>query len=151
VSTTSSSYTTGSASTPTSASAANTSLNRLVSGEALWRAVSSPRQRMAMRPRRAVGSNMGKDSALIWSMWWRTQGQAGASVCVPASIAVDAAATPTPLMVPLWNLAGGNGRELRLFPGDMTAFEDFGCDVAVTKPGRRAFPEFLALLADDDH
>ena len=58
----------------------------------------------------------------------------------------DGAATP----VPLWDLVGGNGRQLRLLPGDMTAFEDFGCDFVVTKPGRRAFAEFLALLADDD-
>jgi hypothetical protein len=39
---------------------------------------------------------------------------------------------------------------LRLFPGEVTAFEDFGCDLAVTKPGRRAFAEGLALLTDDD-
>src|SRR5437588_12245973 len=49
---------TGSASTPTSASAAKTALNRLVAGVALRRAASSPRHRIAMRPRRAVGSDM---------------------------------------------------------------------------------------------
>ena len=49
----------------TSASAAKTALNRLVSGVALRRAASSPRHRIAMRPRRAVGSHGKKHSAFI--------------------------------------------------------------------------------------
>src|SRR5262245_18552586 len=53
-----SSKTTGSASTPTSASAAKTLLNRLVSGVAPWRSASSPRHKMAMRPRRALDLDM---------------------------------------------------------------------------------------------
>src|SRR5215472_6631170 len=42
---------------PTSASAAKTALNRLLSAVALRRAASSPRHRIAMRPSRAVDSH----------------------------------------------------------------------------------------------
>ena len=34
---------------------------------------------------------------------------------------------------------------------EMTAFENFGSDVAVSQPGGGAFAELLAFLADDDH
>src|SRR6478609_3422272 len=148
---------------PTSASAANTALNRLVSGETLRRAASSPRQRMAMRPRRAVGSNMGKDSALISLKGAELAAMAPEHIfdierrgvealgdlrnfgrCDEehngrridkaadqpwASNAVDlrllarhpdgAAAS-----VAFRNLVGVNGRELRLLPGDLVAFEN---------------------------
>src|SRR5262245_36744178 len=50
---------------PISASAAKTALNRLVSGAALRRAASLPRHRMAMRPTRAVASDLENGSAFI--------------------------------------------------------------------------------------
>src|SRR5262249_47454725 len=51
--------------TPISASAAKTALNRLVSGVALRRAASSPRHRITMGPRRALGSDMENGAAFI--------------------------------------------------------------------------------------
>ena len=46
------------------------------------------------------------------------------------------------------HLVGGDGRQIGLLPGDVTAFEAFGRDVVVAEPGRRALAELLAPLAD---
>jgi hypothetical protein len=51
--------------------------------------------------------------------------------------------------VPLWNLVGGNGRQLRLCPTDLPAFKCFGSDAVVAQPGGRTFADLLAFLADD--
>src|SRR5262245_7795479 len=50
---------------PTSASAAKMALNRLVPGVALRRAALSPRHRIAMRPRRAVESEIENGSGFM--------------------------------------------------------------------------------------
>src|SRR5262249_16903297 len=56
--------------------------------------------------------------------------------------------TATP--VAFWNFVGGDGWPVGRLPGDMAAIENFGSDIAMTKPSGRAFAEFLSLLADDD-
>ena len=58
----------------------------------------------------------------------------------------DGAAAP----VALRDLVGGDGRQLRLLPADVAAFENFRSDVAAAKPGGGALAELLALIADDD-
>ena len=75
-----------------------------------------------------------------------SQGQAMRSIFGRDARDPDGAAA----RVALRNLVGGNGRQLRLLPADLAAFELFGGDAVVAEPGGRAFAELLALVADDD-
>ncbi len=53
--------------------------------------------------------------------------------------------------VALGILMGRHRRVVRLLPADVATFEDLGGDVAASEPGRGAFAELLAFVADHDH
>src|SRR6478736_6699778 len=101
---------------PTSASAANTALNRLVSGETLRRGVE------------ALGDlrNFGRcDEEHNGRRIDKAADQPWASNAVDLRLLArhpDGAAAS----VAFRNLVGVNGRELRLLPGDLAAFENLG-------------------------
>jgi hypothetical protein len=52
--------------------------------------------------------------------------------------------------VALRDLVGGDDRQLGFLPADLCTFKDFGRDVAVAEPGRRAFAQLAARVADDN-